>query len=173
MLPRLADRRNAKGVGRLVVDVNQLELLVEGEFKPIVEFDFVGGVIAFHLQDAGPRVVHFDVFSDLCGNQFGGNGRVFAVEVCPFTRAVEFEFVAVCKEDFVGGLEEVFFHFCEGHIHIGEVFFDKLLRCGGQLIDGDGSVVVSANDGLQCEEANEQYKNLFHGSMFFRFDNRI
>ena len=83
------------------VDVDQLEMLVEGEFHAIGQFHLI--LLLAHLQflDRPSGIVEAQVASDGVGDQLRRHRTALAVDLCQIAPFVKLEFGAIAQHDVI------------------------------------------------------------------------
>lgn len=123
------------------VDVDQLEMLVEGEFHAIGQFHLI--LLLAHLQflDRLSGIVEAQVASDGVGDQLRRHRTVLAVDLCQIAPFVKLEFGAIAQHDVIA-LAGSRLLLGQHHLLVAEMARDHGLGLGGKHGDGDGLVVV-------------------------------
>ena len=117
---------------RLIVYVYQIKLFVECQFQTVGDLYLVVPFVPVDFYDLGVGIVLRYILSDLGGDEFRGNDRVFAVDLFPLAIFPELYLRAVGEYHFVAGLQEFPLDFGQSHFFVGEIALDELLGLGGQ-----------------------------------------
>lgn len=123
------------------VDVDQLEMLVEGEFHAVGQFHLI--LLLAHLQflDRLSGIVETQIASDGVGDQLRRHRTALAVDLRQVAPFVKLEFGAIAQHDVIA-LAVSRLHLGQHHLLVAEMACDHGLRLGGKHSDGDGLVVA-------------------------------
>ena len=140
-----------------VVDLYHLELLVELQVEAVVQLHVVAAAVTVDLLDRSAGETLLDGCLDLLGDEGLGHAAALALDLAPVAFLVELYLLAALVHHVevapVGGDDQ-------GHL-VAEVLFQHGLCRGGQLVEGDHSVVVGHNGHAHRHDEGQQDKHHF------------
>ena len=119
------------------VDVDQLEVLVEGQVQTVGKFHLIFTFILFQLLDRQPRIIHFQVISDGLRHQWGRHDALLAVDLCEIALLVELKLGTIQKHNVIALAGYAALHRGKCNLLVAEMLSEHSLCLGRESIYRD------------------------------------
>lgn len=124
------------------VDINELEVPVEGEVNSVRQFHLVFLRVKLNLSHSFSSIILLQVVLDGLRNQLAGHDALLAVNLSKVALLVELQLRAIPQNDVIASAENARLNSSKHHLLTLEVFAEQGLSLGREFFNVDWFVVA-------------------------------